>query len=78
MTDTRVLRHRIGSMPMRVELAMANALMARRFRAAPSYHLSSSMVATVERARQNVQQYRANRTWVFGGEPHTYNHQCTG
>jgi hypothetical protein len=100
--DTRVLRHRIGSMPLRAEMAMADALSARRLRhaarcncgrgkasagcsAGRTYALSVevSVASTLEEhaadARRRMNQYRLNRTWVFGGgRQHTYDHKCTG
>ncbi|MBW2636019.1 MAG: hypothetical protein JRC86_00585 [Deltaproteobacteria bacterium] len=82
MKDTRVLRRRIGSMPMRAEIALANALQARRLRlaasGAPGHPNSLILAVHAEKARRNAQEYRANRTWVYGGEPHVYNNNVEG
>jgi hypothetical protein len=81
MQDRRVLRRRIGQMPMQAEIAMASAMLARRLRRvariAPDTPTTRVLLETVGRCRETVRQYRENRTWVFGGERHTFNHTPT-
>jgi len=63
----RVLQHLIGSMPYAAELALANALNARRMRVAERRPGNECLHGRSERYRAAMNRYRVNRTWNYSG-----------